>query len=260
MHDKRKMEAGGYVTCFMCRMDITTESGDLSNYRRHMKEDHMVSSYINRTSLVDIFSLQILHGVDDYILAGCFMTSEERVAVRDVVIDKIPFMGETAPKAENLPRSVGRSSNRYKCDHCPVSFTIQSNLAEHLERKHRIVVPKEDTESVFVDTKIGLTGTRSNRKSQTKSNSVQKTKISVKSKIDESRISIRRTRPGDPGTGHICRLCSKEFPGNGAMRRHFEDIHDPGEYPCKGCGKMFTSRNKVSSHYSRNCKRKSLYI
>lgn len=37
--------------------------------------------------------------------------------------------------------------------------------------------------------------------------------------------------------------------------RHFEDLHQPGEFPCPGdeklCGKVFTSRNKMSSHYSR---------
>ena len=78
------------------------------------------------------------------------MTTEERQAVREVVIDKItgqvPFTPETL-----LPEGVGRSGNRYQCDHCPVSFTIQSNLAEHLERKHRVIQPiegKEDTDTV----------------------------------------------------------------------------------------------------------------
>jgi len=61
--------------------------------------------------------------------------------------------------------------------------------------------------------------------------------------------------PGEvAGDGKICRLCDKQFPNNPSMKRHFEDIHQPGEFPCKGCGKIFTSMNKVSSHYSRNCK------
>ena len=63
----------------------------------------------------------------------------------------------------------------------------------------------------------------------------------------------------NPGDGLVCPLCQKEFQANGPMRRHFEDIHQPGEYPCKGCNKVFSSKNKVSSHYSRNCKsRRSL--
>jgi len=65
--------------------------------------------------------------------------------------------------------------------------------------------------------------------------------------------------PGqDPGDGTVCPLCEKEFPKNGPMRNHFIDIHQPGEFPCKGCQKVFTSKNKMSSHYSRNCKRKTL--
>ena len=196
------------------------------------------------------------------------MTTEERQAVREVVIDKItgevPFTPETLP-----PEGVGRSGNRYQCDHCPVSFTIQSNLTEHLERKHRVIQPvegREDTATVFVDTKIGLTERSFNRNIQTKQNPIKKkSRVSTKSTA-ERRKSLGRTgvtlltHHGDAGTGNICRLCSKEFLNNGAMRRHFEDIHCPGEYPCKGCGKMFTSKNKVSSHYSRNCKRKSLYM
>ena len=39
------------------------------------------------------------------------------------------------------------------------------------------------------------------------------------------------------------------------MRRHFEDVHQPGEYPCKVCGKVFSSYNKVTSHYSRVCRK-----
>ena len=35
-------------------------------------------------------------------------------------------------------------------------------------------------------------------------------------------------------------------------------INKAREYPCRGCGKVFTSKNKVSSHYSRNCKRRSM--
>jgi len=63
--------------------------------------------------------------------------------------------------------------------------------------------------------------------------------------------------PGtDAGPGNSCPICTKEFKSNGPMRRHFEDIHMPGEFPCPGCQRIFTSKNKVSSHYSRNCKRR----
>ena len=59
------------------------------------------------------------------------------------------------------------------------------------------------------------------------------------------------------GEGHACPECGKRFKVRTAMMRHFEDLHQPGEFPCKGCGKMFTSKNKQSSHYSRNCKQRT---
>merc|ERR1719300_735210 len=60
-----------------------------------------------------------------------------------------------------------------------------------------------------------------------------------------------------PGKGKPCPECNKEFRNQAVLDRHFEDLHQPGEFPCPGdeklCGKVFTSRNKMSSHYSRNC-------
>merc|ERR1712226_317448 len=57
----------------------------------------------------------------------------------------------------------------------------------------------------------------------------------------------------DPGPGSVCRLCNKQFPRHGPMRRHFEDIHQSGHFPCpgEGCGKVFSSKNKMSSHRSK---------
>ena len=61
-------------------------------------------------------------------------------------------------------------------------------------------------------------------------------------KIDRSRTPNKQIADAnvDPGTGTSCPLCGKQFPKNGPMRRHFEDIHQPGEYPCpgEGCGKV----------------------
>ena len=52
------------------------------------------------------------------------------------------------------------------------------------------------------------------------------------------------------GDGNICLFCSTVFPKKQAMKTHFEDIHQAGEFPCCGCHKIFTSRNKMSSNYS----------
>jgi hypothetical protein len=97
---------------------------------------------------------------------------------------------------------------------------------------------------------------------------LKKKKVELR-RIDRSRTPHKEVAAPDmdPGGGTTCLLCAKEFPKNGPMRRHFEDIHQPGEYPCPGpgCGKVlalsrslhppqvFTSKNKMSSHRSRNC-------
>ena len=54
-----------------------------------------------------------------------------------------------------------------------------------------------------------------------------------------------------------CKECGKEFASEAGKDRHIEDIHQSGNFPCPGdkeiCGKVFSSRNKMSSHYSRHC-------
>ena len=68
---------------------------------------------------------------------------------------------------------------------------------------------------------------------------------------------IKKSPYTSPGNGVSFMECGKEFKNQAGMDRHFEDIHQPGNFPSPGdkmiCGKVFTSRNNMSSHYSRNC-------
>jgi len=61
----------------------------------------------------------------------------------------------------------------------------------------------------------------------------------------------------EPGKGYPCTDCGKEFRKKSSMLSHHVDVHQPGEFPCPGdaklCGKVFTSRNKMNCHWSRNC-------
>ena len=75
--------------------------------------------------------------------------------------------------------------------------------------------------------------------------------ILLKSDIKSSKLVAEAGQTA--GNGNICPVCAKEFPKKQAMRTHFEDIHQPGEFPCSGCHKIFTSRNKMSSHYLTHC-------
>jgi len=52
--------------------------------------------------------------------------------------------------------------------------------------------------------------------------------------------------------GGVCPVCSKSIVTN--LKRHMEDIHFPGEFPCPHCGKIFSSKNKLASHVSQTCK------
>ena len=183
--------------------------------------------------------------------------------MKDVVMDKIS--GHFSAVDENIPSS----PPRYKCSHCPISFAIQSNLTEHLLRKHKVVQSasnKMDTvraKSVFINANIK---TELSTKQQTRPILAQSnSNISLNAVVGVRKKWISRTNglvlapPNQHlADGKICRICSKEFPNSTSMKRHFEDIHNPGEYPCRGCYKMFTSKNKLSSHYSRNCKMKTL--
>ena len=49
-------------------------------------------------------------------------------------------------------------------------------------------------------------------------------------------------------------VCSNSIVSN--LKRHIEDLHCPGEFPCPHCGKMYSSRNKLASHISQTCRMK----
>lgn len=231
------------------------------------------------------------------------MSEEERDAVKDVISEKIDqaFNGQ-----EEEPVSVtsARPGTRHRCPQCPISFTVEENLREHLERKHKVrsrgvrITPVVSSAPAPRIPKfgnvVGKLEKRTERRSVPANIKFEATQRSEEEDIDdplssspeprknkraEMKKRMKKQQHGgvgrhattrysgdvaqagpdeDPGSGRECPLCQKEFPANGPMRRHFEDIHQPGEYPCRGCGKVFTSKNKVSSHYSRNCKRRSM--
>merc|ERR1712129_159395 len=228
----------------------------------------------------------------EYLLAGCSMSEEERLAVKDVT-----------------------KAARFQCDDCPISFTMENNLEEHIARKHKKKISLNNSKSKeildAIDRKNAIDGefSKTMKTFKTASDSLKKTNIAtispkstpkatlekvvqglsakklktldVSIKKDGEEVEMKRknltsttsvpkkntsklnktgngstpvAEPGqEPGEGKVCPLCSKEFLKNGPMRRHFEDIHQPGEFPCSGCQKMFTSKNKMSSHYSRYC-------
>lgn len=53
-----------------------------------------------------------------------------------------------------------------------------------------------------------------------------------------------------PRRGGDCPICHKTTAN---VRRHVQDVHMKGEFPCPYCGKIFGSKNKQGSHTSRFC-------
>jgi len=274
----------GTLVCFMCEVPVSCRGGSFANLDDHMKNIH-----------------KIKRG-NSYLLAGCFMSEEERDAVKDVISEKIDqaFQGQ---EEEPVRVGSGRPGARHRCPQCPISFTVEENLREHLERKHKVrsrgvrITPVVSSAPAPRVPKfgniVGKLEKRTERRSVPANIKFEATPRSEEEDIDDPLSSSPEPRKNrraemkrrmkkqhggvgrqsttrysgdvaqagpdeDPGSGRECPLCQKEFPANGPMRRHFEDIHQPGEYPCRGCGKVFTSKNKVSSHYSRNCKRRSM--
>jgi len=349
------------LICFLCKGFVSYKDGNPSKFNKHMNSEH--SAY---------FGL-------DYLLAGCSMSPEERAAVREVIGDRIEpgKEGQEAGKQKEQRRhslSAKRSTEKKKCPQCPISFTFQADLTEHMEVTHGVeegsraimdtidsknnrelrdkikdfnsanqelkkntkTVPASDIKreameggkvkglavKKFGPARVKLskeeawkiaTSKRSTKSSEESEKSTSNKSVNAETKPDDkvakslpkkpsskgeavplhilkkklnlsssdaettpvkskksklaavkSQQHVDRSRTpnkkiaaaGDsPGKGTDCPLCGKQFPNNGPMRRHFEDIHQPGEYPCpgEGCGKVFTSKNKMSSHRSRNC-------
>jgi len=73
----------------------------------------------------------------------------------------------------------------------------------------------------------------------------------------DSAKALARVHLQSPTTrGGVCGVCSKVIHSN--LRRHIEDLHCPGEFPCPHCAKVYSSRNKLASHISQTCKNKKL--
>ena len=287
------------LTCFMCNVPVRCKGGNFAKLENHLRQEHRVRLLIYFvTDDIQCFILQVQRG-DSYLLAGCLMTYEEREAVRDVINEKIEAFQESGDDGYDT-QSPGRrrsgGSVRYKCSHCPISFSDQEELREHLERKHRVrrssvkvtTVPAKLRSSVVGGGRVNIvknesmemesedseaddplsTSLASNKKKQKRRMMKKKLMRRSTSSPLGPRVQVQGRRadasaiiagPDDsPGDGTTCPLCQKEFTSNAPMKRHFEDIHQPGEYPCKGCNKVFSSKNKVSSHYSRNCKRRTM--
>jgi len=216
------MTAG--LQCFMCNVSVVYRKGNVSKIKEHLQFVHKVDNEVG------------------YLIAGFFMTEDEREAVKDAVADKA---GISVIEEENLEI---------------VSFAPSgvNNLNKNLPQTTVKVEPKEysilikpSRRSANPSTIRSLLGCKDVSPMKTL---VKKEYVSrVRRRLDDDPVIVGPDEV--PGLGKVCRVCGKGYSNAVSMRRHFEDVHQPGEYPCKVCGKVFSSYNKVTSHYSRVCRK-----
>ena len=241
------MSPEGSVQCFLCHGFVPYHPLHPLKFEKHMKSDHNV-----------FFGL-------DFLLAGCRMSEEERKTVNEVVREKevasdtiqdlepslevfVPLatLEEGELQGDLDARAIKRervSADSYNCDFCQKSFTVEENLQEHMGRKH-------PTKSQA----------RKHNQSLSKARSVklprgfQKQNNKLVSR-QRKNVNPRRQSSDIPeGEGFPCKECGKEFRTLSMAEFHYTDVHVAGHFPCKGnCGKIFTSKNKMSSHWSRHC-------
>jgi len=209
------MTAG--LHCYMCKVPVMCRNGNFSKIKEHLQFEHKVDNELG------------------YLLAGFYMTDDEREAVKDLVAGKA---GIDLKDLENV--EIVSSDPNANVLITPMTVKVESQESE-FEPEPIAEIIKRTRRSA--PGSISLTG------------DVKKEFVSRKfSKFDEEPVIVGPEEK--PGRGRVCRVCGKKLSDTMNMRRHFKDVHQPGEFPCQVCGKIYTSSNKVYSHYTRYCKQK----
>jgi len=201
------MTAG--LQCFMCNVSVVYRRGNVSKIKEHLQFVHKVDNEVG------------------YLIAGFFMTEDEREALKDAVADKA---GIAVIEEENLEIVSFAPSGNFN--------NLNKNLPQttvEVEPKEYSVLIKPSRRSANPSTIRSLLGGKDVSPMKTL---VKKEYVSrVRRRLDDDPVIVGPDEV--PGLGKVCRVCGKGYSDAVSMRRHFEDVHQPGEYPCKVCGKVF---------------------
>ena len=206
----------------MCKGHVPYNKDNLTKFKRHMEVDH--SAFFG----------------SEYLLAGCKMSEEERLAVTDVVSEKDSDLNvrEAPIRRRGLP--LDATLEEVAMDK---SRDVDDPSEEYDEDPLAHVSVKKENQSFRSDKKSNLLRKKMN-------------KVPKREQLINRRRSAPVPRRNDipDGEGFPCKECNKPFKTQAMADFHFTDVHVQGHFPCKGgCGKIFTSKNKMSSHWSRNC-------
>jgi len=161
--------------------------------------------------------------------------------------------GECSP-----PRPEEKLPVEFRCLECGLMFNLKIRLNRHMKnhaKKREMMDTMLSVKAEMMTPNETSTPTKTLSKTpSTKTPTSKKISVKVESASKKPRGPPKNYIEPPAGEGVACPDCGKRFRSQGPMMRHREDLHQPGEYPCRGCGRVFSSKNKVSSHYSRNCK------
>ena len=155
--------------------------------------------------------------------------------------------GECSP-----PRPEEKLPVEFRCLECGLMFNLKIRLNRHMKNHAKKREMMDNMLSVKAEMMTPNKTSTPTKTPSTKTPTSKKISIKTESASKKPRCPKNYIEP-PTGEGVACPDCGKRFRSQGPMMRHFEDLHQPGEYPCRGCGRVFSSKNKVSSHYSRNC-------
>jgi len=263
---KRNVAMPGIVQCFLCKASLFYNKNNHSTFVSHLSSEHNAFFGTN------------------FLLAGCIMNEDERVAMFNAVKDRAPSSFIQSQNLQEESNKIIQETDEIIIDNedeeeynelYVTALTPETTLQEidtvEVEEEQGVSPPKPDSKTVIKFSCPECPLTFNLKIKLNKHLKLHDKKGKVVKKIYESKKELKKeAKLKKSGThnskqtnrvwsqketeaGVPCSECGKPFKSRANMMRHVEDIHQAGEYPCKGCGKMFTSKNKMGSHYSRNC-------
>jgi len=221
------------LRCFLCKDQIPYNNNDKTDFTEHMNNEHLADFGI------------------DFLLASCLMDQEERESIQDVIGDKFQI-GDKFNDQEILEDDIYEEESVEDLEYLSPTVTLSEQNYKSKSLANELIEDEEVGDLAVTEENVSIL------------ESILSHSIFSETDTPKQSQMVKRERKGvvepilaepgqSSGDGKVCPICFKEFPKNGPMRRHFEDIHQTGEFPCPGCQKMFTSKNKMSSHFSRHC-------